>query len=45
MLMLEKPPDKYQLHGDEFALFIVIVIVIVMSVVLIEQNNTNIHSI
>jgi hypothetical protein len=45
--MLEKPPDKYQLHGDEFALFIVIVIVIVivMSVVLIEQNNTNIHSI
>jgi len=39
---LKKPLDKNQLHGDKFALFI---IVIVMSGVLIEQNNTNIHRI
>jgi len=39
--MLEIPLDKYQLHGDKFALFIVIV----LSAVLIEQNNTNIYRI
>jgi len=39
--MLEKPLEKNQLHVEKFALFIVIV----MSGVLIEQNNTNIHGI
>jgi hypothetical protein len=39
--MPEKPPDKKQLLGDKFALFIVVV----MPAVLIEQNNTNIHCI